>query len=66
MHFFLYFCSKMPHRQYRPIRAGGRMLLDISAMRYIGTVYKHPVHHTLSVVSLSICLNSHAHPTPIL
>ena len=64
MHFFSYFCHKIPHRQYRTIRAGGCMLLDISAMRYIDTVYKHPVRHTLSVVSPSICLNSH--PTPIL
>ena len=64
MHFFSYFCSKIPYRQYRPIRAGGRMLLDISAMRYIDTVYKHPVHHTLSVVSPFICLVPH--PTPIL
>ena len=64
MHFFSYFCSKMPHRQYRTIRAGGCMLLDISAMRHTDTVYKHPVHHTLSVVSPSICLTPH--PTPIL
>ena len=40
------------------------MLLDISAMRHTDTVYKHPVHHTLFVVSLSICLTPH--PTPIL
>ena len=40
------------------------MLLDISTMRHTGTVYKHPVHHTLFVVSPSICLTPH--PTPIL